>query len=75
MGKVLGVEERLAKLEGMVEQMDKRLASIENRLNHIETRLEALREEMVKNFRWTIGIMLSVLIPMWVTIILAIILK
>jgi len=72
---VLGMEERLARLEGAVEQMDKRLASVEGRLNHIETKLEELREEMVKNFRWTIGIMLSILIPMWVTIILAIILK
>jgi len=81
------VEERLAKLEGIVGQMDKRLASIENRLNHIETRLEnmekelreeitgverRLKEEITKNFRWTIGIMLSILIPMWITIILAI---
>ena len=78
-GKVLGVEGRLAKLEGIVGQMDKRLASVEGRLNHIETRLESmekeLRGEIVKNFRWTIGIMLSILIPMWVTIILAIILK
>ncbi|RJX15226.1 hypothetical protein CW703_07230, partial [Candidatus Bathyarchaeota archaeon] len=67
------------KLEGIVEQMDKRLALVESRLNHIETRLESmekgLREEITKNFRWTIGIMISILIPMWVTIILAIILK
>ena len=71
----MSVEERLARIEGIVEQMDKRLASVEGRLNHIETRLEELREEMAKNFRWTIGLMLSILIPMWVTIILAITLK
>ena len=72
----MGVEERLAKLEDTVEQIDKRLASVEGRLNHIETRLEnmekELRGEIIRSFRWTIGIMLSVLIPMWVTIILTI---
>lgn len=56
-------EERLARLEGAVEQTDKRLASIEGRLNHIETRLEELREGMVKNFRWTVGTMPSILMP------------
>ena len=56
-------EERLARLEGAVEQTDKRPASIEGRLNHIETRLEELREEIVKNFRWTVGIMPSILMP------------
>ena len=71
----MSIEERLARIEGIVEQMDKRLASVEGRLNHIETRLEELRGEMAKNFRWTIGIVLSILIPMWVTIILAITLK
>ena len=65
-------EERLARLEGAVEQMDKRLASVEDRLNHTEIRLEELREEIIKNFRWTIGT--TLFIPMWVTI-LAIILK
>ena len=56
-------EERLARLEGAVEQTDKRLTSVEGRLNHIETRLEELREEMVKNFRWTVGTMPSILMP------------
>ena len=79
------MEERLARLEGMVEQMDKRLTSIESRLNHLESRLESLESELSRarvelsekvdrNFRWTVGIMLGTLIPMWVTIILAILL-
>jgi hypothetical protein len=48
------------RLDLMCEQMGKRLDSVENRLNHIETWL-----------RW----MFSILITMWVTIILAILLK
>jgi predicted nucleic acid-binding Zn-ribbon protein len=88
------IEERVAKIEGIVEQMNERL-------NHIETDLGDLREEMKSeirdlrsdlgtlreetrseirdlrsdlthkiesNFKWTIGLMLT----MWVTIILTI---
>ncbi|MGQ9468366.1 MAG: hypothetical protein ACUVTD_00830 [Nitrososphaerales archaeon] len=61
-------EEKIAKIEGVLEQMDKRL-------NHLETELMELGNKVDRNFRWTIGIMLGVLIPMWVTIILAIMLK
>jgi tetrahydromethanopterin S-methyltransferase subunit B len=49
------IEERVAKIEGIIEQMNERL-------NHIETSLRS-------NFKWTIGIMIT----MWVTIILTII--
>ena len=65
----------MARIEGVVEQVDRKLASIESRLNHVETRVEGLRQEVIKSFRWTIGLMLSILIPMWVTIILAIALR
>jgi tetrahydromethanopterin S-methyltransferase subunit B len=62
------LEERVAKIEGIVEQMNERL-------NHIETDLRDLREDLTKkiesNFRWTVGLMLT----MWVTIILAIIFR
>jgi tetrahydromethanopterin S-methyltransferase subunit B len=71
------LEERVAKIEGIIEQMNERL-------NHIETDLGTLREEtkseirdlrsdlthkIESNFKWTIGLMLT----MWVTIILTII--
>ena len=57
----MGLEERMARIEGILEQVDKRIGgSVENRLNHLETW-----------FRWMLGI----LITMWVTIILAILLK
>ena len=72
-------EERLAKVEGVLEQVGQRLNGVETRLNHVETRLDnmetrldELRREMHTNFRWTLGIMLGVLVPMWVSIILTI---
>jgi len=43
---ILGLEERLARLEGVAEQMDKRLASIEDRLNHVESRLNHMETRL-----------------------------
>lgn len=50
--------ERIAKVEGIVSQMNERL-------NHLREETRELRGDIKKNFRWTLGI----LIPMWVTII------
>jgi tetrahydromethanopterin S-methyltransferase subunit B len=62
------IEERVAKIEGTIEQMNERL-------NHIETDLRDLRENLTKkiesNFRWTIGLMIT----MWITIILTIVFR
>lgn len=51
-------EERIAKVEGIVSQMNERL-------NHLREETRELRNDIKKNFRWTLGL----LIPMWVTII------
>ncbi|MFZ8795714.1 MAG: hypothetical protein ACO2O2_17785 [Acidilobaceae archaeon] len=58
------LEERVARIEGILEQMDKRL-------NHIESELRDLRRDLNNRFLWILG----VLITMWVTIILAILIR
>jgi hypothetical protein len=58
------LEERVARIEGILEQMDKRL-------NHIESKLRDLRRDLNNRFLWILG----VLITMWVTIILAILIR
>ena len=58
------LRERVAKVEGILEQIDKRL-------NHIESELRELRRELNTRFYWLIGILMT----MWVTIIVAILLK
>jgi len=58
------LEERIGRLEGRIEEMSKRL-------NHIESDLRELRSDLKSNFKWTVGL----LITMWVTVILAIMLK
>ncbi|MCR8473779.1 MAG: hypothetical protein NDP21_06025 [Crenarchaeota archaeon] len=57
----MSFEERIAEVEGILEQMDKRL-------NHVESELRDLRRDINNRFFW----LLSVQISMWITIILAI---
>jgi len=54
----------MAKVEGTVEQIDKRL-------NHLESELRELRKDLNTRFYWLLGVQIS----MWVTIILAILIK
>ena len=51
--------ERLAKLEGLIEQIAQRLTSIENRLNNMESRLNNLENRLDKHFLWVVGLILT----------------
>lgn len=57
----MATEERIAKVEGSLNQMDKRL-------NHISEDMRELRKDIKNNLKWTLWI----LIPMWATIIASI---
>lgn len=48
---------RLARLEGIVEQMNQRLTSLESRLSNLETRVD-------NGFRWVIGIQVTSLLAL-----------
>ncbi len=81
------LEERLARVEGILEEVRARLNHLETEIGGLRGEINGLRQEMSReigglrgeinglrqemytNFRWTLG----VLIPMWVTIILAIV--
>lgn len=69
------LRERMAKLEGIMEQMAVRVGNLESRMeagfSELSRRIDDLGREFRANFRWTMGI----IITMWVTIILAIILR
>ena len=56
---------RIGRVEGILEE-------VRSRLNNLEFRLTSLESRMQSQLYWILGVMLSVLIPMWVTIILAI---
>ena len=80
------IEERIARLEGSFEQIERRLGTLEqdiragferleSRINRVEERIDRVETKIETRFYWLVGIMLGVLIPMWVTIILAILLR
>ena len=58
------------RLEDRVDSMDKRLVRVEGILEQMSIRLNHVEADLRSNFKWTLGIP----IPMWVTIILAIVL-
>jgi hypothetical protein len=64
------LEARMARVEGSVEQINLRLGRIEALIDQLRGELNALRGELNTRFY----ILLGTLIPMWVTIILAILL-
>ena len=59
--KTATMKERITKIEGILEQ-------INERLNHFGERFNRIEDGMKTNFRWTVGIILT----MWVTIIIAV---
>jgi chromosome segregation ATPase len=65
------LEERIARIEGILEQMDKRLNHIESELRDLRSEIGDLRRDLNNRFLWILG----VLITMWVTIILAILIR
>lgn len=55
------LEERTARIEGILEQMSRRLDSVEARLSHLDSRLW-----------WMMLTIVGIQVTMWVTIILTI---
>jgi len=58
----MSLEERIAKIEGILEQMDKRL-------NHLESNMINLNKRIDSLFKWLIGLILG----MWTTIMITLI--
>jgi hypothetical protein len=75
MPEIAALEARVARVEGIIEEIRTRLAGFENRLGRLEDRLTGLEARMQTQFQWLVGLMLGLLIPMWVSIILAILLR
>ncbi|TDA41472.1 MAG: hypothetical protein DSO07_04415 [Thermoproteota archaeon] len=67
----MSLEERVARIEGIVEQMDKRLNHLETEIRELREELRDLRKDLNNRFLWLLGVQIS----MWVTIILAILFK
>ena len=56
------VESRVAALEAIVEQINHRLNSIDNRLNSIDNRFTNVENRINSNFKWIVGLLITVLL-------------
>ena len=65
------IEERTAKVEGILEQMDKRLTNIEGEIVRINNWFEQVNNRIDKKFNWLMGIMIT----MWISLIITILFK
>jgi hypothetical protein len=76
------LEERVARIEGILERMDKRLNHLESEIRDLRAYFESeikglrgeigdLRRDLNNRFLWILGVQIT----MWVTIILAIIFR
>jgi len=77
-----GLEERVARIEGILEQVDKRLNHLESEVRELRSEMRSeisevggeireLRRDLNNRFSWLLGVQIS----MWVTIVLAILFK
>ncbi len=65
------LEARVARIEGILEQMDKRLTRVENEIVHLRNELREEIRKIESRLWWIVGI----LITMWISIITTILLK
>jgi peptidoglycan hydrolase CwlO-like protein len=76
------LKERVARIEGILEQMDKRLNHLENEIRDLRAYVESeikslrgeigdLRRDLNNRFLWMLGVQIT----MWVTIMLAILFR
>ncbi|ODS31827.1 MAG: hypothetical protein SCARUB_03039 [Candidatus Scalindua rubra] len=65
------IEERTARVEGILEQMDKRLTNIEGELIRIHSGIDQVNNRLDLKFNWLIGIMIT----MWIFLIITMLFK
>lgn len=71
MANEFALEERVARLEGRLEEHGRHFDQINYKLTDFDRKFAELGQKIDSNFRWTIGI----LITTWITLIAAILLK
>lgn len=71
MANEMAVEERVARLEGRLDEHGRHFDQINYKLSDIDRSFKELSQKIDSNFRWTIGI----LITTWITLIATVLLK
>jgi SMC interacting uncharacterized protein involved in chromosome segregation len=65
------LEERVARIEGILERMDKRLNHLESEIKSLRGEIGGLRRDLNNRFLWILGVQIA----MWVTIVLAVLFR
>ncbi len=55
------IESRVAVLEAIIGQINHRLNSIDNRLNNMDNRFTNVENRINSNFKWLVGLLITVL--------------
>ena len=59
---ILTIESRVAVLEAIIEQINHRLNSIDSRLNNMDNRFTNVENRINSNFKWLVGLLITVLL-------------
>ena len=60
---LMALRERVSAVEGDIKAIKATLEQMDRRLGNVEGDIRELRREVLKSFRWTVGIILSTTIP------------
>jgi len=69
------MEERISKIEGIISQMNERLNHIGNEVTSLRSEISDTRNSLRSEISGVRNWMFGILIPMWVTIIIAVIFR
>ncbi len=67
--------ERLARLEAIAEQHDQRFINMTTEIHRLVEEVHHLVDKVDNMYKWVIGLILGLTLPMWASIIIAILLK
>lgn len=62
------LEERMAKVKGILEEVRARLNHLETKVSQVRQEVNRLRDRIDTQFRWLVALMVAI----WITVILAI---
>lgn len=63
------VEERVAHLEGQVNELSQGLSEVKGAIRHLEQRVDALDDKVSRQFMWLVGIQVTTLVAIVVAFI------
>ncbi|MFQ6041822.1 MAG: hypothetical protein ACE5PV_13270, partial [Candidatus Poribacteria bacterium] len=67
--------ERLSRLEAIAEQHDQRFISMETEMRRLVDKVDRVVDKVDNMYKWVIGLILGLTLPMWGSIIITILLK